>query len=57
MPADHVSFHAHAMGMAQLLERLKARQATIGMGDVGLPLAPTVAKLASMSWDLSGACR
>ncbi|WP_370644982.1 nucleotide sugar dehydrogenase [Microvirga sp. ACRRW] len=47
MPADHVTYDTHAMGVAQLLERFKARQATIGiigMGYVGLPLALTAAK-------------
>jgi hypothetical protein len=44
MPADHRSFHTHPMGVAQLPERFKARQATIGMDYVGLPLALTAAK-------------
>ena len=47
MPADHISFDPHAAGVVQLLERFKARQATIGiigMGYVGLPLALTAAK-------------
>ncbi len=47
MPADHATYDSHAMGVAQILERFKARQATIGiigMGYVGLPLALTAAK-------------
>jgi UDP-N-acetyl-D-glucosamine dehydrogenase len=47
MPADNRSLDMQASGAGELLERFKARQATIGiigMGYVGLPLALTAAK-------------
>uniref|UniRef100_UPI0040450BA7 NAD(P)-binding domain-containing protein n=1 Tax=Microvirga sp. G4-2 TaxID=3434467 RepID=UPI0040450BA7 len=59
MPADHVAFEPYTMGAAQLLERFKARQATlgiIGLGYVGLPLALTATRVGFnvLGFDING---